>query len=234
MNQDRQLTGITKQLLKKFNSSTPLGILLVDEVGGGSSLQLANDIAATGASVYLLHQFSFKIRLSKSVILLPPASLSPTELLGSVDRAVKSHCPDIVLPTSEEALHRFWDEAPDWLPLVHPVVEPDLRVYYRNRHLLASLMSDSGVLIPETHQLETGTAEEILSIIDKLNLPVVVKGARGEGESKSGSSRLLRMPSRQCSTFSPQRVPILRSRSTSRGPLTRWAGCSSMAVRSVC
>jgi hypothetical protein len=173
--------GITKQLLKKFNSSAPLSILVVDELGGGNSIQLANDIAATGASVYLLHQFFFKIRLPKSVILLPRACLSPTQLLGSIDSAVKSHCPDIILPISEETLHRIWDESPVWLPLVHPFVEPDLRVYYRNRHHLASFMSDRGVLIPDTHQLEVGSAEEVLFTIDKLNLPVVVKGARGEG-----------------------------------------------------
>jgi biotin carboxylase len=83
------------------------------------------------------------------------------------------------MPLDEETLFGIWDEAPDWLVLVHPAVDLGLYDRYRNKHLMTSLMASKGVLIPETHQLEHGTAEEILPIIDKLILPVVIKGAHG-------------------------------------------------------
>ena len=171
------------RLTEKPGPSPPLKFLLVYERGdaGANAVLLASDIAATGAHVYVLLESLVKARMPERVMQLPAAPLSPFRLISSVERAVLACSPDIVLPLSEQMLHRFWDASPDWLPLVHPIIDPGMRMYYRDRHLMAGLLSGKGVVVPEIRQLKANTAEEILSLIDELGLPVVVKGPRGEG-----------------------------------------------------
>jgi biotin carboxylase len=85
------------------------------------------------------------------------------------------------LPGDEETLSRIWDEAPDWISLVRPAIEPERRQLYQNKHLLSAFLQGRGVLIPGMRLLEEGTLQEILSIVEALGLPVVVKGAGGSG-----------------------------------------------------
>ncbi len=146
---------------------------------------LAYDLAKSGLMVYILSAEGYKSgRMPRGVIPLPPAPTSPKHVVGSIEAAVQSVSPDIILPVSEETLFPIWDEAPDWLPLVWPPVEPDKRALYRSKHLLGAFSQSLGVLIPKVHILERGTRDEISPMIDDLGLPVVVKGARGVGGSQ--------------------------------------------------
>lgn len=152
------------------------------DVGWSHSLRLANDILNAGLKVYLLCDGCYKEQwLPKGVILLPSSPTSLERIVDSISAAVRAVSPDIILPVSEEILFRIWDEDPDWLPLVKPAIEPEHRELYRSKHLLGAFVKSHGGLIPETRLLENGTLEEISSITDDLEFPVVVKGAGGIG-----------------------------------------------------
>lgn len=154
-------------------------VLLVEK---WHALGLANDLSRAGLTVYILNSGGYKaLLMPKGVILLPPAPTTSEQVVSSIEAAVRAVSPDIILPVSEETLYRIWDESPSWLPLVQPVVEPDLRKVYRNKHLLGTFAQSHGVLIPQTFLLENGTKEEIMHYIDQLGLPVVVKGSAGCG-----------------------------------------------------
>lgn len=167
--------------LAPADKKVPESLLLVD-VNWNHTLHLANDLSNAGMKVYFLGDGSCPAHwLPDDVISLPPSSVSPKMIIGSIDAAVKAVSPDIIMPISEDTLFRIWDESPDWLPLVQPVVEPERRALYRSKHLLGAFVREHGVKIPVTYLLENGTRNEIDPIINELGLPVVVKGAEGVG-----------------------------------------------------
>ena len=173
--------GIDMNVHAQADKEHKKSLLLVD-VSWNHTLHLANDLSDAGFKVFFLGDGSCKAHwLPDGVISLPRAPMSPDKIIGSIDAAVKAVKPDFVMPISEETLFRIWDESPDWLHLVQPVVEPERRALYRSKHLLGAFVHGHGVLIPATCLLEKGTLEEITPIISNLGLPAVVKGAGGVG-----------------------------------------------------
>jgi hypothetical protein len=165
--------------VKRPNRPVPRSILLIDP---GASFSLAIDIANTGLKTYILSETPYKAQwMPKGVTLLPLSSTSKDQVVGSIDAALQSISPDIILPVAEETLFEFWDKAPDWLSRVRPAIEPEFRALYRSKHLLGAFVQRLGVLIPQTHLLERMNPEEISSVISELGLPIVVKGSRGTG-----------------------------------------------------
>ena len=122
--------------------------------------------------------------MPRGVHVLPSASTSTDRVVRSIDAAVRETEPDIILPVFEETLFRIWDESPDWLPRVHPVIQPEHRALFRDKHAMVAFLGDRGVLVPRTVRLTNGSRAEIDPIVRSLGLPVVVKGGSGAGGSR--------------------------------------------------
>ena len=154
-------------------------ILLVDEWGAGNSIRLANDITPTGASVYILREFNVNIPLPRNAHLLPPVSLALEDRLDSIDRAVKKVNPDVIMPMEESTLFRIWDRQPSWLTLVQPRIDLAWLDCYRDKHKMLEFARQRNVPVPETYIPASTDPAIVLSYIEKLGLPVVIKGSTG-------------------------------------------------------
>jgi ATP-grasp domain len=160
-------------------------VLLVDS-GWSHALPLAADFAKAGFRAYLLSRTRSLHRgfMPRGVTHVPRVWQSPEELLSIIDDCINTIEPDIVMPLSEAIVFDLWDQAPDWLPRVHPRIDVNRRGLYRRKRALGAFAQDHGVLIPQTRSLEKSSVDEIPSIIAELGLPIVVKGDGGAGGSQ--------------------------------------------------
>lgn len=160
-------------------------VLLVDS-GWSHALPLAADFAKAGFRAYLLSQTRSLHSgfMPRGVTHLPRVWQSPEDLLRMIDDCISTVDPDIVMPLSETIVFDLWEQAPEWLPRVHPSIDVNRRELYRRKRALGVFAQDHGVLIPQTRCLERSPVEEIPSIIAELGLPIVVKGDGGAGGSQ--------------------------------------------------
>lgn len=154
-------------------------ILLVDEWGGGTAIRLANDIAPTGASVYILREFEFRVPLPRNAHLLPPVPLAGKDIFIAIDRAVGQIDPDVVMPTEEQTLLQIWNKQPAWLDRVQPRIDLASLDCYRDKRALLEFARQQGVPIPRTLVPKGDDTTEISARIADFGLPVVIKGTSG-------------------------------------------------------
>jgi biotin carboxylase len=111
---------------------------------------------------------------------LAPRVDSPA-YLATIDRLVRQHGFDRVVPLTEPIQRVLWHADVAWHDLLFPVTHPWQRTLLDDKRRLAELVATRGVAIP-AHRMLVNEASVDGAVAD-LGLPMVVKGARGRGGS---------------------------------------------------
>jgi diadenosine tetraphosphatase ApaH/serine/threonine PP2A family protein phosphatase len=103
------------------------------------------------------------------------------DYLELIDRLVRQHAFDRVLPLTEPIQRRLWNAGVSWVPLLFPATERWQRALLDDKQRLAELVATLGVAIPAHRPLVDEAS--VRAAVEQLELPLVVKGTRGRGGS---------------------------------------------------
>jgi hypothetical protein len=107
--------------------------------------------------------------------------------LAAVDRLVRQHAFDRVVPLTEPIQRALWEARPSWSALVFPHVDAWQCALLGDKHRLAEIVGARGVSIPAHCPL--ADAASVRAACASLGLPLVVKGCRGRGGTATHIAR---------------------------------------------
>jgi hypothetical protein len=125
------------------------------------------------------------------------------EYLEAVNALVRQETFDHVLPLTEPIQSLLWAQAPPWSDRIFPPTTPWQRSLIEDKWRLSALAESLGLVIPTQLRLRSPT--DINDAVDRLGLPMVVKGVAGRGgvntiivSSLSGARHAVARLDRRC------------------------------------
>lgn len=192
-------------------SAPPPALLLIDE-GWSQTLHLAQALASCKYNVTVLTANAAPASYrGGGVRWATSPALDNPDFLAQVAQRLRAQDFTHVLPLTEPALRRLWSAPGPWQPRLFPALEDWQRPLLFDKHALLEHMARRGVPVPRQRRLAglgaapggpglSPAALDALAgqLIDALGLPLVLKGATGEGgarvriaESRRELARLL-------------------------------------------
>jgi biotin carboxylase len=151
-------------------------VLLVEE-GWHPTLRLARALEESGFAVTVLTaNGSTATYRRKTVRWCCGPAVDHDDFVTHVDTIAAAH--DRVLPLTESAMERLWNEAGATHKLF-PRAEPWQRRLVLDKHALVEHMATRGIAVPRHRRVDA--ALDLEAVARELGLPVVVKGASGCG-----------------------------------------------------
>lgn len=164
----------------------PRPLLLIDE-GWSQTLYLAQALERSGHAVTVLTANAAPASYTRGAVRwgTAPAVDSP-EFLDRVERLMAEQDFARILPLTESAMQRLWAAPASWRPRLFPALEDWQRALLFDKHALVEAMAARGVTVPRQRRLDdlARPAELAAQLGAELGLPLVLKGATGEGGAR--------------------------------------------------